>query len=154
MSISSSVTVISPENYSVDTDWGSDGRSDTHAEIVNTTFSIAQKEQVSSMLSEAMKDSAKTETSASASGDEIETTASSDIEIIASPQAGIRKMLPPAHSRSNETKIHSREPSEASSDDSTTSTGQDLEPHTMEFKIIQLNQLLEVSIFFEKKSNI
>ena len=91
-----------------------------------------------------MKDSTKTETSASASGDEIETTASSDIEIIASPQAGIRQLLPPNHSRSNESKTHSRKPSEASSEDSATSTGQDLDPHKTECKIIQLNQILEV----------
>ena len=91
-----------------------------------------------------MKDSFKTENSASASGDEIETTTSSDIEIIASPQAGIRQILPPIHSRSNESKTHSRKPSEASSEDSATSTGLDLDPHKTECKIIQLNQILEV----------
>lgn len=128
----------------MDTDWRNDTNSDTRAEIDNMNGLVVQKE-VSTMLSEAMKDSTKTETSASASGDEIETTTSSDIEIIASPQAGIRKILPPAHSRSNEPKIHSREPSEASSDDSATSAGQDLEPNTMEYKVIQLKQLVEVS---------
>ncbi len=91
-----------------------------------------------------MKDSIKTETSASASGDEIETTTSSDIEIIASPQAGIRQLVPLVRSRSNESKTHSRKPSEASSDDSATSTGQDLDPLKTECKIIQLNQILEV----------
>lgn len=90
-----------------------------------------------------MKDSIKTETSASASGDEIETTTSSDIEIIASPQAGIRQLVAPVRSRS-ESKTHSRKPSEASSDDSATSTGQDSDPLKTECQIIQLNQILEV----------
>lgn len=131
-------------------DWGSDSRSDAQIEAANIDCPLVKnnEEVVSTMLSEAMKDSVKTETSASAgdqSGDEIETTTSSDIEIIASPQAGIRKLIPTAHLRSNEAKTHSREPSEASSDGSLTSAGQDLEPHGMKCKIIQLNQLLEVS---------
>lgn len=151
-SISSSVTVISPENFLVEMDWGSDTRSDAPIETDhNDSHQVKNSEEVvSTMLSEAMKDSAKTETSASAgdqSGDEIETTTSSDIEIIASPQAGIRKLIPAVHLRSNDAKTHSREPSEASSDGSVTSAGQDLEPHGMNCKIIQLNQLLEVSIF-------
>lgn len=87
----------------------------------------------------------KTETSASASGDEIETTASSDIEIVASPQAGIRQILAPMRSRSAESKTHSRKPSAGSSDDSVTSTGQELEPHNEKCKIIHLNQIIEVS---------
>lgn len=104
------------------------------------------QDDVSTMLSEAMKDSVKTETSTSASGDEIETTTSSDIEIIASPSTCIRNLLPSVVSRSNEVKTHSREPSEASSSDST--TGQEVELNEMKCKMIQLNQLLEVSQFF------
>lgn len=149
-SISSSVTVISPENYLVEMDWVSDTRSDAPIEAANIVCNQVKnnEEVVSTMLSEAMKDSSKTETSASVgdqSGDEIETTTSSDIEIIASPQAGIRKLIPIVHLRSSEAKTHSREPSEASSDGSVTSAGQDVEPHGMKCKIIQLNQLLEVS---------
>ena len=78
-----------------------------------------------------------TENSASISGDEIETATSSDIEIIASPQAGF------LDSTANR-KIHCREPSEASSDDSITSA---LDIDKMARKISELNQLLEVSIF-------
>ncbi|XP_046643874.1 TATA element modulatory factor-like isoform X2 [Daphnia pulicaria] len=141
MSVSSSITVISPENDLADMDWKSDTKSDVREETTNH-HRTQNRDEVSTMLSEAMKDSIKTETSASASGDEIETTTSSDIEIIASPQAGIRQLVAPVRSRS-ESKTHSRKPSEASSDDSATSTGQDSDPLKTECQIIQLNQILE-----------
>lgn len=141
VSVSSSVTVISPENDSIDMDWKSDTKSDARDETSN--HHTIENRPVSAVLSEAMKDSMKTETSASVSGDEIETTASSDIEIVASPQAGIRQILPPMRSRSNESKTHSRKPSAGSSDDSVTSGGQDSELHNEKCNLIHLNQIIE-----------
>ena len=129
--------VSSPEN-DIDIEWGSDTISDVPDNIYG-------QREVSTLLTEAMKDSVKAETSTSVSGDEIETTTSSDIEIIASPQAGIRKIQ---NSRISQVKTHSREPSEASSDGSTTSTGETLKSHAIESKILQLNQLLVVSDIF------
>ncbi|KAI9565256.1 hypothetical protein GHT06_009039 [Daphnia sinensis] len=141
VSVSSSVTVISPENHSIDMDWRSDTKSDAREET--SSHHVIENRPASAVLSEAMKDSMKTETSASVSGDEIETTASSDIEIVASPQAGIRQILPPMRLRSNESKTHSRKPSAGSSDDSVTSVGQDLEPHNEKCNVIHLNQIIE-----------
>ena len=99
--------------------------------------------EASSLLSEMMKDALKTETSASVSGDEVETATSSDIEIIASPQAGFRKNLDEIDSMTSSQKTHCRESSAASSDDSIISA---LEMDKMSRKISELNQSIEVSV--------
>jgi len=113
VSTSSSVTVISPDQFDI-----------VSMSDVDTDVKLVEASALLSMM---------TENSASISGDEIETATSSDIEIIASPQAGF------LDSTANR-KIHCREPSEASSDDSITSA---LDIDKMARKISELNQLLE-----------
>jgi len=113
VSTSSSVTVISPDQFDI-----------VSMSDVDTDVKLVEASALLSMM---------TENSASISGDEIETATSSDIEIIASPQAGF------LDSTANR-KTHCREPSEASSDDSITSA---LDIDKMARKISELNQLLE-----------
>ena len=106
-------------------------------------------DQVSTLLVDAVCLSFKSELenrSASMSGDEIETTTSSDIEIIASPQAGFRNKMAQHHKTNDQdrlTKTHYREPSEASSEDSTKDA---MEIEKMARKISELQQILEVKI--------
>ena len=137
-SASSSLTVISPDN---EADVGRDDSDSTGCAPVQ----VVEDQAVSNLLADAIGLSLKGESdhrSASVSGDEIETTTSSDIEIIASPQAGIRKILPMTLERINQgSKTHHREPSEASSEDSITSA---MELEKMTRKIYELSQLLEV----------
>jgi len=123
VSTSSSVTVISPDQFDV-----------VSMSDVDTNVKLVEASALLSLM---------TEKSASVSGDEIETATSSDIEIISSPQAGFRKNLDQDVSTINH-KTHCRKPSEASSDDSTASA---LDIDKISNKISELNQLLEVSLF-------
>ena len=123
VSTSSSVTVISPDQFDV-----------VSMSDVDTNVKLVEASALLSLM---------TEKSASVSGDEIETATSSDIEIISSPQAGFRKNLDQDVSTINH-KTHCRKPPEASSDDSTASA---LDIDKISNKISELNQLLEVSLF-------
>ena len=98
------------------------------------------------VLSEIAENIKMDETSASASGDEIETTTSSDIEIISSPHTAFRKVLPQIQLQNNDSKIHSRGPSASSSDSSLICIGNDESQNSLDCKIFQLNRLLEVSL--------
>lgn len=126
VSTSSSLTIISPDQFDV-----------VSISDIDTNKKLVEASALLSLL---------TENSASVSGDELETATSSDIEIIASPQSGLRKNLDLVDSTAN-CKTHCRELSEASSDDSTSSS---LDTEKMARKISELNQLLEVSIFICK----
>lgn len=109
---------------------------------------VVDREEMNKLLAEAIAGadgSLKTET-ASVSGDELETATSSDIEVIASPQAGIRhqQILKQADCRSSgsssATKSHQRQPSEASSDESLMSI---VEMERMARKICELGEILQ-----------
>ena len=104
--------------------------------------STPNEENVSAMISDAIRQSAKTEISASVSGDEVETATSSDIEIISSPQSGMKKI--PRNTRDGTTMTHHREPSEASSAASDESLNYGMETDKMGRRVAELVQLLEV----------